>query len=280
MDIFGIGVPEILVILVIAMIAVGPDRMVKFASEAGRFLRQFRQSTDEVTKEFREAFTLEISEEEPSATEGKPEAAKGVGTTLPSPAVASASQPPAGASVATEGGLPKPASTSAQPEPAAGAHAVPGAAPAPSLEAVPAPSPEPVLQAAAPLPVEEPVPLSDLLGSAFGFDEPEPSPEPSEEPSEAPAGAASASVEELAPTEVGVVGPPAPEEGPSGPTEDAPAPEQQGAAEEIVAEPAPTGQAAEAPEDGHGLNAPIPTFGFDWDQDEAAEAGDPAREEG
>jgi len=62
MDIFGVGVGELLVILVIAMMVVGPERMVELAGELGRFLRRFRSTTEEVTREFREAFTLEMNE--------------------------------------------------------------------------------------------------------------------------------------------------------------------------------------------------------------------------
>lgn len=57
---FGIGTGELLVILVIAMLAIGPERMVEFAGQLGRFIAKFRAETDTITKEFREAFTLEI----------------------------------------------------------------------------------------------------------------------------------------------------------------------------------------------------------------------------
>ena len=78
---FGVGTGEILAILVIAMVVVGPERMVEFASKMGRFIAQFRQQTDSVTKEFREAFSLELDEgdgdegesgEKDSAQEGIP----------------------------------------------------------------------------------------------------------------------------------------------------------------------------------------------------------------
>jgi len=64
---FGIGTGELLVILVIAVLVVGPERMVQFASQLGKWLAQFRQTTDSVTRDFREAFSLEAGEE---ASEG------------------------------------------------------------------------------------------------------------------------------------------------------------------------------------------------------------------
>ena len=39
---FGIGVPEFMVILVVALIAFGPDRLPDFARQAGRMVRQVR----------------------------------------------------------------------------------------------------------------------------------------------------------------------------------------------------------------------------------------------
>lgn len=40
---FGIGVPEFMVILVVALLAFGPDRLPDFARQAGRMVRQVRK---------------------------------------------------------------------------------------------------------------------------------------------------------------------------------------------------------------------------------------------
>ena len=63
MNIFGVGTSELLLILVIAMLVVGPERMVKLARDAGKALARLRQITESVTKEFRETFSLELDEE-------------------------------------------------------------------------------------------------------------------------------------------------------------------------------------------------------------------------
>lgn len=56
---FGIGIGEIILILVIGTLVVGPERMVSFARDAGRILAKFRRETDSVSQEFREALELD-----------------------------------------------------------------------------------------------------------------------------------------------------------------------------------------------------------------------------
>jgi sec-independent protein translocase protein TatB len=40
--VFGIGLPELTVLFVVAVIVFGPDRLPEFARQAGRFVRQLR----------------------------------------------------------------------------------------------------------------------------------------------------------------------------------------------------------------------------------------------
>jgi sec-independent protein translocase protein TatB len=40
--VFGIGLPELMVIIVVAVLVFGPDRLPDFARQAGRFVRQVR----------------------------------------------------------------------------------------------------------------------------------------------------------------------------------------------------------------------------------------------
>lgn len=75
---FGVGTGEIIVILVIAMLVVGPERMVEFASQLGQFIAKFRRETSSMTQEFREAFSLETATEALSGSE--PAAAGGAAT--------------------------------------------------------------------------------------------------------------------------------------------------------------------------------------------------------
>jgi Tat protein translocase TatB subunit len=49
---FGIGTGEILLLLVIALIVLGPERMPKLARDLGRALAEFRKTSDELKTEF------------------------------------------------------------------------------------------------------------------------------------------------------------------------------------------------------------------------------------
>jgi len=88
---FGVGTGEILLILVIAMLVVGPERMVTFSRQLGHLVAQFRRTTDEATQEFREAFSLEDGE---AASEPDAASASAAG---PAPAPASVTVEAAGA---------------------------------------------------------------------------------------------------------------------------------------------------------------------------------------
>jgi sec-independent protein translocase protein TatB len=51
--VFGIGIPELLVIVVIAMFVFGPDRLPDFARQSGRFTRQLRKLTQQARDDIR-----------------------------------------------------------------------------------------------------------------------------------------------------------------------------------------------------------------------------------
>lgn len=48
---FGIGMPELLLILAVALIVLGPKRLPEIARSLGRGLAEFRRTTDEVRRE-------------------------------------------------------------------------------------------------------------------------------------------------------------------------------------------------------------------------------------
>ena len=50
---FGIGVPEFMVILVVALITFGPDRLPDFARQAGRMVRQVRKFANSARDDIR-----------------------------------------------------------------------------------------------------------------------------------------------------------------------------------------------------------------------------------
>ncbi len=50
---FGIGLPELMVILVVAVVVFGPDRLPDFARQAGRLVRQVRTFTQSARDDIR-----------------------------------------------------------------------------------------------------------------------------------------------------------------------------------------------------------------------------------
>jgi sec-independent protein translocase protein TatB len=68
--VFGVGLPEFAVILVVAILVFGPDRLPDFARQAGRFVRQVRHFTqaarDDLRSELGPEFAdLELSDLDP-----------------------------------------------------------------------------------------------------------------------------------------------------------------------------------------------------------------------
>ena len=49
---FGIGTGEVLLLLLIALIVLGPERMPKLARDLGRAMADFRRTSDELRSEF------------------------------------------------------------------------------------------------------------------------------------------------------------------------------------------------------------------------------------
>lgn len=52
---FGIGMPELLVILAVALIILGPRKLPEIARSLGRGLAEFRRTTDDVKREMQAA---------------------------------------------------------------------------------------------------------------------------------------------------------------------------------------------------------------------------------
>ena len=52
---FGIGMPELILILAIALIVLGPRKLPEIARALGKGISEFRRATDELKEEFRQA---------------------------------------------------------------------------------------------------------------------------------------------------------------------------------------------------------------------------------
>lgn len=59
MNFMGIGTGELIVILIIGVLVVGPEKMVELASKLGRLFGRLRQMTDGATHEFRDALAID-----------------------------------------------------------------------------------------------------------------------------------------------------------------------------------------------------------------------------
>jgi TatA/E family protein of Tat protein translocase len=84
---FGIGMPELLLILAVALIVLGPKKLPELARALGKGMAEFRRATDELRDEFRQ---LERDVEEPSsdaagATEDQPAEKSADASTSPHP---------------------------------------------------------------------------------------------------------------------------------------------------------------------------------------------------
>jgi TatA/E family protein of Tat protein translocase len=62
---FGIGMPELLLILALALIVLGPKKLPELARALGKGMAEFRRATDELKEEFRQ---LEHDVEDSSPT--------------------------------------------------------------------------------------------------------------------------------------------------------------------------------------------------------------------
>jgi sec-independent protein translocase protein TatB len=60
--VFGVGLPELMVIIVVAVIVFGPDRLPDFARQAGRLVRQVRQFTQAARDDIRSELGPEFAD--------------------------------------------------------------------------------------------------------------------------------------------------------------------------------------------------------------------------
>ncbi|MFQ5681716.1 MAG: twin-arginine translocase TatA/TatE family subunit [Candidatus Binatia bacterium] len=66
---FGIGMPELLLILALALIVLGPRKLPEIARALGKGIAEFRRATDELKEDFRQV-EQEIEEAAPEIPAG------------------------------------------------------------------------------------------------------------------------------------------------------------------------------------------------------------------
>jgi Tat protein translocase TatB subunit len=89
---FGIGTPELVVILIVALIVLGPDRLPEIARALGKAMAELRRATGGLADELHNARTM--LEEEVKAAAPKPPSAAAAGNAVPT-TTTSATDPPA-----------------------------------------------------------------------------------------------------------------------------------------------------------------------------------------
>jgi sec-independent protein translocase protein TatB len=60
--VLGVGLPELLVILVVGVVVFGPERLPEFARQAGRFVRQLRTLAQSAQSQLREELGPEYAD--------------------------------------------------------------------------------------------------------------------------------------------------------------------------------------------------------------------------
>lgn len=73
---FGIGGQELILILVVALIIIGPKKLPEIAKTLGKALGEFQRATDDLKKEMSEAADFSSSSQPESKSEPKPEEKK------------------------------------------------------------------------------------------------------------------------------------------------------------------------------------------------------------
>ncbi len=76
MNIFGIGLPEMAVILVLALLIFGPKKLPEIGSSLGKAIRGFQNAS----REFEDEFKREAQQLEETAKSKKPEPQKTIST--------------------------------------------------------------------------------------------------------------------------------------------------------------------------------------------------------
>lgn len=110
MNLLGMGPMELMLIMVLALIVLGPGKLPEVLGQLGRGVRDFRRATSELSEEFNRTIQSEINETK-AAIEGTPSPSTQTAS-LPAPILTTA--PPAPpftaeqANGVTEGGYPEP----------------------------------------------------------------------------------------------------------------------------------------------------------------------------
>ncbi len=91
---FGIGMPELIVILVVALVVLGPKRLPEVARTLGKAMSEFRRQSSEIMDEFQAQARID-DDEKRRRTRPKPPTGPPPGTMAKGAATAPAAETPA-----------------------------------------------------------------------------------------------------------------------------------------------------------------------------------------
>ena len=66
MELFGIGAGELLLIMVLALVVIGPERLPEVAGQVGRTVAELRQQANQLTSEFQRSLDSAVQERQES----------------------------------------------------------------------------------------------------------------------------------------------------------------------------------------------------------------------
>lgn len=70
---FGIGMPELMVIMVIALIVIGPQKLPELAKSLGKGLAEFKRATDDFKTSIETSVKAEEKEQQSKVADAEPE---------------------------------------------------------------------------------------------------------------------------------------------------------------------------------------------------------------
>jgi Tat protein translocase TatB subunit len=62
MELFGIGVPELIMIMLVALVVIGPERLPEVASQVGRTVADLKRQANQLTSEFQQSLDIAAQE--------------------------------------------------------------------------------------------------------------------------------------------------------------------------------------------------------------------------
>ncbi|HZS00378.1 MAG TPA: Sec-independent protein translocase protein TatB [Chloroflexota bacterium] len=62
MELFGIGLPELILIMLVALVVIGPERLPEVAGQVGRTMADLKRQANQLTAEFQQS--LEVAAQE------------------------------------------------------------------------------------------------------------------------------------------------------------------------------------------------------------------------